>query len=74
MPILIVFAAVAVAASIPLLWWSVSSARPANRAAVENLVGGYRGVADLREAVLTRAGRRGIHSRNGVIRKAISLF
>ena len=55
MPILVLAAAVAVAASIPLLWWSVSSARPANRAAVENLVGGSKGIADLREVVLTRS-------------------
>lgn len=55
MPILVLAAALAVAASIPLLWWSVSSARPANRAAVENLVGGHRGVADFREVVLTRS-------------------
>ena len=55
MPILVLIAAAAVAGSIPLLWWSISSARPASRAAVENLVGGQRGVADLREVVLTRS-------------------
>lgn len=54
-PPLVMLAALCVVASVPLLWWSISSARPANRAAVENLVGGHRGVADLREVVLTRS-------------------
>ena len=58
MPIFVFVGAVAVAASIPILWWSISSAQPVNRsAAVENLVGGHRGVADLREVVLTRSAR-----------------
>jgi tight adherence protein C len=55
MPILVILAAVAVAASLPLLWWSVSSARPAGTAVVRNLTAGTAGsVHDLRALLLDR--------------------
>ena len=53
MPPFVILAAVALAASIPLLWWSIASARPASRAAAHNLTG----VTDFREVVLTRSAR-----------------
>ena len=53
MPLIVIIAAVAMAASIPLLWWSLASARPASRVAAQNLAG----VTDFRDVVLTRSAR-----------------
>lgn len=61
MPLLVLIAAAAVAASAPLLWWAVASTRdPAHGAVVKNLAGAA-GPTDLRQAVLVRgAGERAV--------------
>jgi tight adherence protein C len=52
MPIPVILAAAAIAAAVPLLWWSVASARPlVDRAALA----GPRGTADLRSSLLDRS-------------------
>ena len=53
MPITIIFSAVAVALSVPLLWWSIASARPASSRAAQSLAG----MNDFRDVVLTRSAR-----------------
>lgn len=55
MPLLIIIACLAVAASLPLLWWSVSSARSPNTTARSNLAHGLSGTTDLRQLVLSRS-------------------
>ena len=55
MPLPVLLACAAVAASIPLLWWSVSSARSADHSARRNLAQGLTTSGDLRELVLSRS-------------------
>ena len=55
MPPLVIIASLAVAASLPLLWWSVSSARSPNTSARSNLSHGLSGATDLRQLVLSRS-------------------
>lgn len=74
MPPLVLLAAVAVAGSLPLLWWSVAGARSATPAVDrERLVGGI-GTGDLRSAVLERSAherivRPGMTSLAGLARR-----
>ncbi len=53
MPLFVLLAAVAVVASIPLLWWSVASARVPSRGISANLL--REGITDARELRLTRS-------------------
>lgn len=55
MTILVWLSAVAVAASLPLLWWATAGARRPTHAVSRNLTGGRASVADVREAVLSRS-------------------
>ena len=54
MPIHVILAAVAVAAALPLLWWSVATARSTPSRAVARNLGGN-AVTDLRAAILERS-------------------
>ena len=54
MALIPLFGAVAVVASLPLLWWALSGTRP-NAAATRNLSAGAEGITDLRQAVLARS-------------------
>lgn len=58
MPVHVILAAVAVAASVPLLWWALASDRqPATEAVARNLAGGRETLTDLRRALLQRSAR-----------------
>jgi tight adherence protein C len=55
MSIAVFLAAAAVAASVPLLWWSVASARTGTRTVDRSVLVGDGGTVDLRTAVLQRS-------------------
>ncbi len=55
MTITVILAAAAVAASIPLLWWSVAGARTGGRTIDRSVLAGGGGTVDLRTAVLRRS-------------------
>jgi tight adherence protein C len=55
MPIAVILAAIALAASLPVLWWALASTRTPHRAAASNLLGGVSGPADLRQVVLAHS-------------------
>ncbi len=60
-PIQVILAAAAVAASLPILWWAIASARSDPSQAVASNLAGATGTTDLREAVLGRsAGERAV--------------
>jgi tight adherence protein C len=55
MPIVVIFAAAAVAASLPLLWWSLASARAGTKTIDRSVLAGTNGTVDLRAASLQRS-------------------
>lgn len=55
MPVQVWISALAVGLAVPLLWWAVAGTRRPAHAVSRNLTGGRMGVADVREAVLTRS-------------------
>lgn len=61
MPVTVIVAAAAVAAALPILVWSVSSARGPQQATVANLTRGLDG-ANLRDLVLARSGQERVVS------------
>lgn len=61
MPVTVIIAAAAVAAALPIMVWSVSSARGPRHATVANLTRGLDG-ADLRDLVLARSGQERVVS------------
>ena len=68
MPLHVILAAAAVAAALPLLWWSLASARTApSRAVARNLSG--RAPMDLREVILEQGGSLSHHHGVGKIRR-----
>jgi tight adherence protein C len=56
MPTIVIGAAAAVAAALPLLWWSLAGARAPRHSAAANLTRGL-GTTDLRDLVLAQAAR-----------------
>ncbi|MEX0658934.1 MAG: type II secretion system F family protein [Egibacteraceae bacterium] len=75
MPVPIILAAAAVAASLPLLWWAVAGIRtPGRRLVAQNLAGGS-GSTDLRQLALRRgAGERAVRPAvNALVERSRSL-
>lgn len=55
MPVTVIVAAAAVAASVPLLWWALAGARPAPRTVPLEVLSGHQGPLDMRAAALQRS-------------------
>lgn len=68
MPPAVIVAAIAVAAAVPLLWWSVSGARDASRGSVALNLSGGKGPTDLRQVILNQsASQRAVRPAVGML-------